>query len=123
MWPGLNPDSSGGVVPISAHPAFHADDGEVRSDSALRIEHACQFSYGHAVANGRLTIADEGLASGIGHRPLHIGAADGVWTVKHDHHLICRCGRFKKIAEGALVGVKAHAHILDVVDDQDRKST
>ena len=57
------------------------------------------------------------IRGGIGDGALQIGTADGVGTIEHYDLLTRLRSGLKKIAERALVGVEAHANVLNVVDD------
>ena len=77
-----------------------------------------QFADGHAVTHRSLPIADERLASRIGDGPLHVDSTDGIGPIEHEDRLLCLRGCFKKIPERTLVGVEAHANVLNVVDNR-----
>ncbi len=115
---GIDPKLASGIEPVAAHPALQGNDCELRAEVVVRIEKASQLTDGHAVAHGSLFIGDKRFPARIRDRAFNVDPVDGVGAVEHDDWLAGRGGGFKKVAERALVGVEADAHVLNVKDDR-----
>ncbi len=82
---------------------------------AFAVKEFRQLADRHAVAHRLLRVIHKAFGARLRHRPLHVGPSDRVGTVEHDHFGPRLRRRFEEVSERGLVGVEAHARVLDVV--------
>ena len=102
------------VVPRRAAPVAHLDHLQPGAQMVFAVEHLRQLPNRHAVADGKREIANEGKPVLLQHRTLHQSSADGVRAVEHVEGNSLSGGRLERVAQSSLVGVKAHAGVLNV---------